>query len=109
MAIFRKAEEIADGGSVLNFNIYFYGRKQVNQMYLSVNKETWWLSEFDMLTLKHCQDSCNKLTHNIINAVYGLFHLTIGCFKLQLCGISFDLYQLNISGYKGCYDLSETK
>lgn len=31
MAIFRKAEEIADGGSVLNFDIYFLDREQVNQ------------------------------------------------------------------------------
>jgi len=32
MAIFRKAEEIADGGSALIFSIYFVGREQVNQI-----------------------------------------------------------------------------
>lgn len=68
-----------------------------------------------MLTLEHCQDS-NRITHNIISAVgfnplkkgpftssyhkgpYVLIKLSL---KLQWCGISFDLYQLNISGYKG--------
>lgn len=42
-------------------------------MYLSINEETWWLSEFDMLTLEHCQDSCNRITHNIIDTVYMVY------------------------------------